>query len=102
MTCKDGSDLYRPIVKGEEPGRQPSQQQVWKTRPVSEEVYNESYKGKEEWANYTKENTTGLWMIPESDPFKVPSITEEEDKAPVSCGNHEAQNCTACPQVSHN
>ena len=83
VSCKDGSDLYRPIVKGEEPGRQPSQQQVWKTRPVTESEYNEDYKGKEEWANYTKENTTGLWIIPESDPFKVPSITKEDfEKGP--------------------
>ena len=42
--------------------------------------YNYNYKGKEEWANYTKEETTGLWMIPESDPFKVPSVTEEDFK----------------------
>lgn len=118
-TCEDGSDQYRPIVKGEEPGRQPSgpynnehsgdgeysddedydennvvkgeesgrqpsQQQVWKTEPESEEDYNWKYKGKEEGANYTKDDTTGLWMIPESDPFKVPSITEEDfEKGPA-------------------
>ena len=58
--CKDGSDLYRPIVKGEEPGRQPSQQQVWKTRPESEENYNKYYKAKEEWANATKDHLTNL------------------------------------------
>jgi hypothetical protein len=82
-TCKDGSDLYRPIGKGEEPGRQASQKQVWKTWPLPEEDYNRDYKGTEEGANYTKENTTGLWMIPESEPFKVPSITKEDfEKGP--------------------
>ena len=79
ITCKDGSDLYRPIVKGEEPGSQ----QMWKAWPVSEWRYNRDYKGKVEWANYTKDNKSGLWMIPESDPFKVPSITEEDfEKGP--------------------
>ena len=27
---------------------------------------------------YRKDSSTGLWMIPESDPFKVPSVTEED------------------------
>ena len=84
LSCKDGSDLFRPIVKGEEPAsRQPSQQQVWKTKPESEEDYNEYYKGKEKEGTYTKENTTGLWVIPESDPFKVPAVTEYDiEKGP--------------------
>ena len=29
---------------------------------------------------YRKDSSTGLWMIPESDPFKVPSVTEEDFK----------------------
>ena len=58
--CKDGSDLYRPIVKREELGCQPSQRQVWKTRPKSEETYKKDYMRKEEGTKYT---------IPESDPF---------------------------------
>ena len=56
---------------------------MWKTKPETEEDYNKWYKGKERGANYTKENTTGLWIIPESDPFKVPSISEEDlEKGP--------------------
>ena len=63
-------------------GRQ-SQPQVWKTQPVREEIYNRSYKGKEKGAKYVKDLTTGLWMIPESNPFKVPSVTEEDfEKGP--------------------
>ena len=82
-SCKDGSDLYRPIVKGIEPGRQPSQQQMWKTRPESEKEYNQWIKGKEEGANYRKDDTSGLWMIPQSDPFKVPSVKREDfEKGP--------------------
>ena len=50
---------------------------------MSEWDYNRGYKGKEWGANYTKDNTTGLWMISESDPFKVPPLTEEEvEKGP--------------------
>ena len=50
---------------------------------MSEYRYNESYKGKEKGANYTKDESTQLWMIPESDPFKVPSVTEEDfEKGP--------------------
>ena len=37
----------------------------------------------EEEEKYVKDLTTGLWFIPESDPFKVPSITEEDfEKGP--------------------
>ena len=89
--CKDRSDLYRPIVKGEEPGSQTSQTdnngyskkdkqsgdrdsynfvkgeeslipQVWNTRPLNEKDFNEL--GKEERAKYRKDSSTGLWMIP--------------------------------------
>ena len=57
-------------------GRQ-SQPQVWKTKPENEE--------QEEGAKYVKDSRTGLWMIPESDPFKVPPITEEDfEKGPYS------------------
>merc|ERR1711989_137156 len=79
--ARTGATMYRPIVKAEEAGRQPSQQQqLWKTRPVSEEDYNWVYKEKKEGANYRKDDTTGLWMIPESDPYKVKSVTEETFK----------------------
>ena len=103
--CKDGSDLYRPIiVKAEETGSQPSQPdnneqrgdeeqsgddkgeelsttQVWKTRPVQEEDFNQ--KKEQERAKYRKDSSTGLWMIPESNPFKVPSVTKEDfEKGP--------------------
>ena len=83
-SCKDGSDMYRPIVKAEAHGHQPSHIEVWKTWPVSEETYNRYYKGKrKEWTNYTKDDSTGLWVIPESDPFKVPSVTQEDiEKGP--------------------
>ena len=70
-SCKDGSDLYRPIVKSEEP----SKPKVWKTEPVEEIELN--WKGEEERARYEKDPSTGLWVIEESDPFKVPSVTEE-------------------------
>ena len=108
-SCKDGSDLYRPIVKAketgrqhskpdknrhnsdreyssdgeysgdgeysddedygennfvkaEEAGRQPSQGQLWKTGPLTEEIYNRYLKGKEEYKNYVKDDTTNLMM----------------------------------------
>ena len=70
---------------------QSSPRKKWKTRPKSEYQYNESYvdenhwryEGKEKGANYTKDESTQLWMIPESDPFKVPSVTEEDfEKGP--------------------
>ena len=45
--------------------------------------YNKYLKGKEWGANYRKDESTQLWMIPESDPFKVPSVTEEDfEKGP--------------------
>ena len=71
-SCNDGSDLYRPILKSEEPGRQPSQPQMWKTYPtysargIPEDRYDES---------------TDLWMVLQSDPFKVPSIGERNWKS---------------------
>ena len=65
-------------------GRQ--SQQVWKRDPLEEERYNSTYQGgwrPEEGAMYRKDSSTGLWMIPESDPFKVPSVTEEDfEKGP--------------------
>ena len=70
-SCNDGSDLYRPILKSKEPGRQPSQPQMWKTYPtysargIPEDRYDES---------------TDLWMVLQSDPFKVPSIGERNLK----------------------
>ncbi len=64
-TCSDNSDKYRPIKEEGDAGGQ-SSPKVWKTRPSPD------YR-----ANYTKDESTQLWMIPESDPFKVPSVTEE-------------------------
>ena len=61
--CKDGSSLYRPIVKAEELGLQPLQEQVWKTRSFTESIFNWYFKGKEEAAKYRKDSTTGLWMV---------------------------------------
>ena len=64
-------------------GQHSKPEQVWKTWPKPGWKYNRDYKGEEEGEKYVKERTTGLWMIPESDPFKVPSITEEDfEKGP--------------------
>ena len=60
-SCKDGSDLYRPIVKGEEPGSQTPQKQVWNTRPIDELEYN-TLRRQGEGAEYRKDPSTGLWM----------------------------------------
>ena len=97
VSCKDGSDLYRPIVvKAEETGGQPSQPdnneqsgdkaeepstpQVWKTEPVEEKDLNRKGEAK---AKYKKDSSTGLWIILESNPFKVPSVTDEDfEKGP--------------------
>ena len=57
--------------------------QVWKTEPVSELNYDFYFKGKEEGEKYRRDPLTGIWFVPESNPFKVPSITEEEfEKGP--------------------
>merc|ERR1712061_657829 len=77
LTCSDDGDKYRPIKEEGDAGGK-SSPKVWKTRPVSEYRYNWKYKGKEWGANYTKDDSTQLWMIPESDPFKVPAVTEED------------------------
>merc|ERR1712061_329587 len=77
LTCSDDGDKYRPIKEEGDAGGE-SSPKVWKTRPVSEYRYNWKYKGKEWGANYTKDESTQLWMIPESDPFKVPAVTEED------------------------
>merc|ERR1711874_696986 len=48
-------------------------------------MYNNYYVGEEWGATFTKDESTQLWMIPESDPFKVPSVTEEDfQKGPKS------------------
>ena len=63
---------------------------MWKIKQI--EKYKINLKGEEiegpEWKNlrgeekakYRKDNSTGLWMIPESNPFKVAFITEEDFK----------------------
>ena len=58
-------------------GGQHLKPELWKTRPVTEEICN---KYKSNYKRHVKDSTTGLWMIPESNPFKVPSITEENFK----------------------
>ena len=74
------------IVKEDET----STPQGWKIKPI--EKYKINLKGEEiegpEWKNlrgeekakYRKDNSTGLWMIPESNPSKVAFITEEDFK----------------------
>lgn len=64
-SCKDGSDLYRPIVRAEETDQQdqPPQGQVWKTRPLEEWEYNRHIQPKGEEAKFRKDVSTGLWMI---------------------------------------
>ena len=69
--CKDGSDLYRPIVKAEEPGNQTPQIQVWNTRPIEEFEYN-TLRRKGEMTKYRKDSSTELWMA---------ALTEETCKA---------------------
>ena len=46
--------------------------EVWKTKPVTEKVYNRKYKGKEEGSKYVKDLTTGWWMV---------AVSEETCKA---------------------
>ena len=69
--CKDGSDLYRPIVKAEEPGNQTPQIQVWNTRPIEELEYN-TLRRKGERTEYRKDSSSELWMA---------ALTEETCKA---------------------
>ena len=52
----------REYYKGKE-------EQVWKTQPVTEEIYNLKYKGKDKGA---KDSRTGLWMF---------AVSEETCKA---------------------
>ena len=52
----------REYYKGKE-------EQVWKTQPVTEEIYNLKYKGKDEGA---KDSRTGFWVI---------AVSEETCKA---------------------
>ena len=72
QSCTDGSDKYRPIKQlaeakevAEAYGGINSQPKVWKTRPFDEWSYDEFHKRREEGAKHKKENSTGLWMIPE-------------------------------------
>lgn len=93
-SCKDGSDLQRPIVKSEELNLQPTEKQVWKVKPEMEENYkmapkdyfSEFHNTKEDHTRYKKHDPTGLWMIPESDPFKVPSLSEEDYRKGPAAG----------------
>ena len=81
-SCRDGSDLYRPIKQPTEEEKplalaaadkrdsaeayegQHSQQEMWKTEPKVEELYNEEYlKESVEETDYEKDSTTGLWML---------------------------------------
>ena len=56
----------------------PPPPQVWKTLPESERNYDQFYKGTEKGAKYRKDSLTELWMIPVSDPFKVPTLEVPE------------------------
>ena len=102
-SCKDGSDLYRPLkqpIETEEASGdkedsteakdgQHSQPQMWKTKPISEWEYDKIVKGERssvtksdiEQAGYVKDSSTGVWMIPESNPFKVPAIVNLVDSS---------------------
>ena len=44
---------------------------LWKTKPITEEEYDAEFKGKEEGAAYMKDSSTGLWMF---------AVTEETCK----------------------
>ena len=61
--------------------------QAWKTNPVSDNLFN--LKGEEERAKYKRDSSTEPWMIPESNPFKVPSVTEEDFKKEARVWNGE-------------
>ena len=54
-------------------------QQVWKIYPIGEARHS-YFKEEKKGENYRQDSSTGLWMIPVSDPFKVPSIAEEDMK----------------------
>ena len=97
-SCKDGSDLYRPIIaKAGEPSSLPriedeqsgdgeysdnedynnfvkeeelSTPQVWKTEPVDD--YDFNAKGEEERAKYRRDPSTKMWMF---------AVTEETCEA---------------------
>ena len=71
-SCKDGSDLYRPIVTGQSSIVVENPHLLWKTRPIEEQVYNRHLKEKEERTNYRKDDSTGLWMV---------AVSEETCKA---------------------
>ena len=53
------------------------QPKVWKTRPQTEENINLNDSGLDR-SKYTKDDSTGLWVIYESNPFMVPSVTEDD------------------------
>ena len=53
LSCRDGSDLFRPVVEAEEPGRRPY---MWKTKPEMEDDYSSDH--------FVKEGTTTLMMAP--------------------------------------
>ena len=53
LSCKDGSDLFRPVVEAEEPVRRPY---MWKTKPGMEDDYSSDH--------FVKEGTTTLMMAP--------------------------------------
>ena len=44
------------------------------------------------WKNYTRDEPSTLWFIPQTDPFKVPAITTEEfEKGPKLGWNNEEE-----------
>ena len=54
-------------------------QQIWKIYPIGEARHS-YFKEEKLGENYRQDSSTGLWMIPVSDPFKVPSIAVEDMK----------------------
>ena len=101
LSCKDGSDLYRPIIKAEEADSKLSHPQVWKTKPISENEYMVK-KETEVRMRFTK-HKSGLWIVLENNPFEVKSFQGREakkgfegKKESVNCGNHSAPSCGDC------
>ena len=81
QSCKDKSDLYRPI---DEAGQNSSESRVWKTRPITMKEYTQFlqyplFKDLRRFT-YIKDPRTELLIVTENDPFQVPAITMEDYK----------------------
>ena len=85
VSCSDKSDLFRPIkTKTEDPAEtdddQAIQKQLWKIEPKTKYFYYQTYRAKKRWENGTRDEPSGIWFIPTTDPFKVPAITTRDFK----------------------